>query len=126
MADWELWLTAAAQHHVSYHISLAQGKINTQSTISTEYISLSFYYKVKKDKPNYPSWGLSVLKSVQSPTECSKDKRNYKISSLKYFSVIMLLVLYCWYCYSKNTMWSSRTKQMNNYMDVLFSNYLPW
>ena len=42
VADWELWLTAAAQHHVSYHVSLAQGKINTQSTISTEYISLSF------------------------------------------------------------------------------------
>ena len=43
LSDLFFWsITAAAQHHVSYRISLAQGKINTQSTISTEYISLSF------------------------------------------------------------------------------------
>ena len=34
MADWELQLTAAIQHHerVSYHISLAQEKIKIQNS----------------------------------------------------------------------------------------------
>lgn len=47
-ADWELWLSVATQHQVSDHVFLAQGKINTQSTISTEYISLPFYCTVKE------------------------------------------------------------------------------
>ena len=52
-ADWELRLSAATQHQQSDHVLLAQGKVNTQSTTSTEYTSLPFYYTVKEDKPNY-------------------------------------------------------------------------
>ena len=50
VADWELWLTAAVQHHqrLLYHISLAWEKIKIQSMVSTECISILHHCKVEK------------------------------------------------------------------------------
>lgn len=41
LPDWELWLTALAQHHktVSYHISLTQKKIQIPN------LKYSFYFR---------------------------------------------------------------------------------
>ena len=50
VADGELRLAAAAQHHekVSYRISLGREMIEIQSTVSTECVSFSHHCKVKK------------------------------------------------------------------------------
>ena len=49
VADGELGLAAAAQHHkrILCHISLAWEKVKIQSTVSTEYLLLLHHHKVK-------------------------------------------------------------------------------
>ena len=64
VADWELWLTVAAQHpeRISYHISLAQEKIKSQSTVFTERLSLTHHHKVKKNHElNHCQFGTVLL-----------------------------------------------------------------
>lgn len=64
VADWELWHTVAAQHpeRISYHISLAQEKIKSQSTVFTERLSLTHHHKVKK----IMSWTIVSLELFYS------------------------------------------------------------
>lgn len=50
VADWEMWLMTAAQHHkrVSYPLSLTQEKITIQSMVSNGCVLLSHDRKIEK------------------------------------------------------------------------------
>lgn len=50
-ANWELWFAATTQNHDrSYHIPLAQKKIEIQSMVSAEFVSLSLHHRFQTPK----------------------------------------------------------------------------
>lgn len=97
VADWELQLAAAAQHHerVLYHILLAREKIKIQSTVSTECILLLHHCKVNH-MLNHKSRTICI--SVNFYLQISvKEKTKMRSISLYIFSDLMeqdITVLY--------------------------------
>jgi hypothetical protein len=57
MTVWELWLTAAAQHHerTSYYILVVQEK-KLQCMVSTEWVLFVHYNEVGSPKLAFVSW----------------------------------------------------------------------
>jgi len=96
VADWELWVSTAAQHRkgVSCCIILTWEKIQIQSTVSTECIWLLKYWKVEKLCQTMVSWvpfvDVSKIRvSTLKELTLGEDRDNkHKKSDFRYWLVL--------------------------------------